>query len=787
MPAIIGSDNSFRRNRKCKFGEEKNLWFHTFLVDKRNITDICEGHLPRKQAIDKLSATTYWKGLSADKSKVEEMRKKALKAQEGDAMRLRNAKKRAREAVKLTKSLKAELEKDEKEMENCISDEKLAKEAVTLKTNKLTQEKLVLDEKKEKLDKAEKKEAELHAQYKNAVENAAPAFVELAEGSGSATGSAESSGSATGSAEGSGSGAAVDPVAQATGSAESWPPPKTGSTTVNDLIDKISDEKAIVKGLKKQVEATETKVNKLQQDVEDVTKAYQDAKGKLDAIEKKVKNNRSNLVLAEAELHAAEGVVSSENSLSKEKGASRKAASREVSANAIAEQQKKEDLEIRMRLEKAALVDLKMKSTIKHHLNKLKLVNDMLQRKAEVDETISKFMANATEYLKKNKDIVANHTKGVETLKEEVQNMTDAALNKKVEAEDAQKAAVAHSTAHAETPVENDKRVDEANNNVGVTKINYESIKESGKLNITMAETKLGKAQAVLEIAQRYLQSQQERAKKLMTEFIASEKQQRTLEKANAQNNNNEDKKIKKEEALLADQQKAADEKEAEAKTTLDNQVNDIANEATDAIKATEEKTALDEASANKLLQSKNNSANGNETEFEEQAKAAADKLTEDAKESEKLAQTESEKTGLSKLPNTTSSQVTDDNEMANKFKKYKSKFEMRASEVSKMINDTKLALQKIRKMKAAAENRTLFEPENQMAPMVVSECTESEKILETQLANLRDLHKQRMDASKDMHSRMEKQLAIPSATGAAAAAPTLEEADPNVGAVNVD
>ena len=36
------------------------------------------------------------------------------------------------------------------------SDEKLAKEAVTLKTNKLTQEKLVLDEKKEKLDKAEK-------------------------------------------------------------------------------------------------------------------------------------------------------------------------------------------------------------------------------------------------------------------------------------------------------------------------------------------------------------------------------------------------------------------------------------------------------------------------------------------------------------------------------------------------------------------------------------------------------------------------------------------------------
>ena len=38
----------------------------------------------------------------------------------------------------------------------------------------------------------------------------------------------------------------------------------------------------------------------------------------------------------------------------------------------------------------------------------------------------------------------------------------------KVEAEDEQKAAVAHSTAHPETPVENDKRVDEANNNIGL-------------------------------------------------------------------------------------------------------------------------------------------------------------------------------------------------------------------------------------------------------------------------------------------------------------------------------
>ena len=95
LPAVVGSDNTFRRNPKCKYGEEKNLWFHTFLTEKRNISNICEGHLPRKEAIEKLEATTYWKSLASDKSKVEEMRKKALKAQEGDAKRLRDAKKRA--------------------------------------------------------------------------------------------------------------------------------------------------------------------------------------------------------------------------------------------------------------------------------------------------------------------------------------------------------------------------------------------------------------------------------------------------------------------------------------------------------------------------------------------------------------------------------------------------------------------------------------------------------------------------------------------------------------------
>ena len=73
----------------------------------------------------------------------------------------------------------------------------------------------------------------------------------------------------------------------------------------------------------------------------------------------------------------------------------------------------------------------------------------------------------------------------------------------------------------------------------------------------------MGKAQAVLKLHKGIYNLNRE-SKKLMTEFIAS-KQQRTLEKANAQNNNNEDKKIKKEEAL-ADQQKAADEKEARQK-----------------------------------------------------------------------------------------------------------------------------------------------------------------------------------------------------------------------------
>ena len=147
----------------------------------------------------------------------------------------------------------------------------------------------------------------------------------------------------------------------------------------------------------------------------------------------------------------------------------------------------------------------------------------------------------------------------------------------------------------------------------------------------------------------------------------------------------------------------------------------------------------------------------------------------------------ESEKAGVAKLTN--NSKVTGDNELVNKFNKYKRKFELSASEANKMINDTKRALEAIKKMKKDAENKTAVNPANEIAKIVLSECTDSEGLLEKQLLSLSKLHKERVDSVNDMHTRAQKQVGTP--TGAVAdnknAAPTLDEANPNVGAVAVD
>ena len=77
-------------------------------------------------------------------------------------------------------------------------------------------------------------------------------------------------------------------------------------------------------------------------------------------------------MVANAELHAAEGVVNSEKSLLLvRKERRKKAASREVSAATIAQQQKKEDIEIRMRLDKADIADAKVENMLKQHMKKV--------------------------------------------------------------------------------------------------------------------------------------------------------------------------------------------------------------------------------------------------------------------------------------------------------------------------------------------------------------------------------------------------------------------------------
>ena len=235
---------------------------------------------------------------------------------------MRNAfatKKRALAASKEAHRLEAEVEKDEKEMENCASDEKLAKEAFALKSAKLKSQETVLGEKKEKLLKSDNKLKTLKDQLAAAqggTENAAAGATSLVEVSG---------------------------------------------TTVEELKDKISNEEATIDGLKKQVAAGEKVVNGLKEEVATLQQSWADAKGKLETVTKNVKINRAKLVMQTPNFTRLK-VLSTAKNPSLVKKARREAASREVSAATIAQQQKKEDIEIRMRLDKADIADAKVET-----------------------------------------------------------------------------------------------------------------------------------------------------------------------------------------------------------------------------------------------------------------------------------------------------------------------------------------------------------------------------------------------------------------------------------------
>ena len=744
MPAVVGSDNTFRRNPMCRYGDEKNLWFHTFLTEKRNISNICEGHLPRKEAIDKLEATTYWKSLASDKSKVEEMRKKTLKAQEGDAKRLRDAKKRALAASKEAHKLEGDVEKGEKEMENCASDEKLAKEAFEVKSAKLKDQENALGEKKEKLLKSENNLKTLKDQLAAAQggnENAAP----------SATGFLEVTGA-----------------------------------TVEELKDKISNEEATIDGLKKQVKAAEKVVNGLKEEVATLQQSWADAKSKLETVTKKVKINRARLVVVNAELHAAEGVVNSEKSLASEKGASRKAASREVSAATIAQQQKKEDIEIRMRLDKAEIADTKVENTLKQNMKKVKLLREMLQRKDEMEKAVKNMIANATQHLQEKAMALSNKTESLSSLEKKIENMTANAVAAYNDAKDSQQQAVKYATEHPEDPVKNDKKIEEANEAISEKKENLAFIKSSGALNVTAAKEIVKKAKEELDMQKEYLVSQQEKAKKMKEEFVASEKQQKEIEKAEGKSSKDATKKLEKKELLLENEQKAADEQEAEAQTALQNQASELSNEATDAIEAAEKKAAVDEASAAKLVDSKLNSET-NETSFEEEATKMAEKLSDDAKESDDLAKQESEKASVARLPNNSSVKVNDDNKLASTFKRYSVKFDIIANHSSILMNMLKKSLVEVRKTKATVENTTSVNPQDDLANMVLKEVTDSEKNLEITLSAMAKMHQERTEAASDMQERAQKQVGLPVGFRPERAAPTLDEANPNIGAAPVD
>merc|ERR1712185_248856 len=200
-------------------------------------------------------------------------------------------------------------------------------------------------------------------------------------------------------------------------------------------------------------------------------------------------------------------------------------------------------------------------------------------------------------------------------------------------------------------------------------------------------------------------------------------------------------------------------------------------------------KTAVDEASAAKLVDSKLNSET-NETSFEEEATKMAEKLSDDAKESDDLAKQESEKAGVARLPNNATLKVNDDNKLANDLERYSTNFYRVANHSMMLINTLKKALVEVRKTKAIVENATSTNPADELAKMVLNEVTDSEKKLELTLTTMPKIHQGRYEAANDMHERAQKQFSflsgLPGVT-VKRAVPTLDEANPNVGAAPVD
>ena len=130
-----------------------------------------------------------------------------------------------------------------------------------------------------------------------------------------------------------------------------------------------------------------------------------------------------------------------------------------------------------MRLDKADIADAKVENMLKQQMKKVKLLREMLQRKEEMETAVKNMIDNATQHLQEKAMALSNKTESLSSLKKQVENMTANAEASYSDAKDAQQQAVKYATEHPEDPVKNDKKIEEANENIGEKKENLASIK----------------------------------------------------------------------------------------------------------------------------------------------------------------------------------------------------------------------------------------------------------------------------------------------------------------------
>ena len=643
-PAAVGADNSFRRNPKCQYSEgAKNLWFHTF--DTSKIGEMCLDRLPRTDAVEKAKATKYWKMVSADKGKYEEGAKKALLAKAKGAARLAAQKRRAATAEGENNDLAAKIARVEKELAG----------ATTMARNLMFAYNAQVEANRAlggKVKAAEAKVAPLvKANSALAEKLKALALIEV------------------------------------------------GSSPKEAAQKDLDAGKAALENLEATLEKLRVALAKGESKAKLLKTEQTSAQERVDRLTGELRLAKAKKVVADAEARAADAARKAEELSAIQRTAERTKVQRQISAEVIANQQKREDALRRIALEKDALFDERTKAEQAKLMNLAKVQLEQLRQKVATEENIAAQLKNATAVVAEETQALEAAKAAYESLKAEVQNKTKAAQTLLGERDNAMKEAVGKASTSSD-PVRANANVREATELLTEQKEILEEIKATGEANVTVAMEAVNRTEAAVAEASGNLAATKKLAEKQRVDFQQGSKQAIALGRAgdNATNANF----ARMEETLhgLLSEAAVANGKAEAASKLLNERSSELNSAIEEDLRKDEEKAKVDLAQGAKLEES------DNVTLVEQRAEDMAAKLSEDASKLENISSTEGgmiRSSETTKTAGNVSSHADENKKLAQTVKAAN----RAVHSIDKAINDTKADIGEVRSEKTEAENAT--------------------------------------------------------------------------------